>query len=232
LTLIIGKQCNNGVLLVADSVSIAIDGGPPNNNAIKSLHGLTGDRAYSLVFGGHAGFVGGTMTLDVIRQAICDSAGLLQEDIRNAIREQLIDEVTNGDWNDANGKVDEAARDRFSNQRVTVFLTLSRDEWWIIDVTANTQNYFARFPAPRMAIIQPGPNAAAFDELKSLCDNEPKSLLQASKTSGILFQRATELFPNEVLYPGTALIHLANGIKEISFSNADELSVAVARYAP
>jgi hypothetical protein len=233
MTLIIGKQCDDGVLLVADSASISSNNNPLARDALKTLRGVRGGQSFTAVFGGYAGNVGEIQTLDVIKTASCVLTGTLQDNIMQAVRGRLQDEVANGDWTDSDGKVDQAARDQFEKaQRITVLLSIRHDEWWCIDVTAASQNMFQRILPPIMAINQPSADMQAFHQIQNLCDHSPQNLKQAAHTAGLIFDRATVLFSHEVCYPGTAMLHLPRGIESIIFSNPEELMAGVAQYAP
>jgi len=226
MTLIIAKQCSNGVLLICDSASTP-EVGAINNNAVKWLQGEWFGQSFALVFAGYAGNLDGIPTLDVIHTATSIAGRSLQNNLSNAIHDRLNNEVNEGDWtDDATGAVDEPKRARFASQeRIAVFLSVRHNEWWIIDLTANHENTFAQQPHTEMRIT-PGGTGPAFEELLAMCIHTPQSLREATLTASAIFHRASILFPNQVRFPGRIVFHKVDGVTTESFSNVGELLAA------
>lgn len=233
MTLIIGKHCSNGVLLIADSISKPDNGGPNAYNAVKSHHDVRGQDPFGVVFAGYASTPGGLTTLAVIQQAAAMPVGSIQDCIRDAIRARLNDEVTDVHWTDAYGVVNNVGRDHFKTTvPIIVFLGIRPNELWVIWTTAAKLELFQQIAPGQMVVPKFGSDPALYQQIDGLRDNHPQTLREAAATAGTLFHRATQLLPNDCGYPGTVLFLMGNGIHPAQFNSPAELQAAAAQYAP
>lgn len=230
MTLLVTKHCSDGVLLIADSVSKP-ENGPTTNNAKKTLHGFRGSVPFAVVFAGFAGNVGGPQTLDTIRHATSIPTGLLQDNIRDAIKARLKDEAESGDWNNENGEIDEEAREEFrTKQKIIVLLGVGSGALWIISATAAHQDQFELIKPGNMAISQPGPDKIAFEQLKELCNHTTQTLIEATQVAAMIFDKACLLFPNDCTYPGVVLFLTATRVTQANFATSTELQTTTASW--
>ncbi|MBI2517252.1 MAG: hypothetical protein HYV95_10085 [Opitutae bacterium] len=227
MTFLLAKACSDGVLLMADSIAIP-DVDAPERNAIKFVTGNRNGQACVVTFGGFAGAKGGIQSIDTLQTAVDNQPGFLPEVIRDVMLARLRDEADNGDWkDDATGQDDNAKRESFrQNAKMFAFVSPHPGMLWFVFVQTGQVLRFQPAAGYFMAISQPGPNIAAYDELKSLCNHGPQTIPQAAKSAAPVFQRATELFPYECCYPAVILRHTAEGVVGTSHQDLSELNAA------
>lgn len=227
MTLLLAKQCSDGVLLIADSVAIP-EVGAVHCNAIKFIIGNRGGQACAVIFGGFAGAQNGIQSIDALRAAIDAQPGPLPAVIRDTMRARLRDESDHGDWkDDVTGLDDNVKRELFrQNMVMTALVSSHPGELWAVHVKAGQTLSFESVYPCFTAITQPGQNTAAYEELKRLCNNHVQTIPQALKSAAQVFDRATVLFPGECCYPAAVLRSTAAGVTQTNYLNFAELDAA------
>ncbi len=213
MTFIIGMQCNDGVLIASDSVSIST-AGSVTNTGVKHLQGVRCGQPFALAFAGYAGIENGPQTLTVIEKATRELKGDLVDNLGQHLQDWLYAESFRGR---------KRTRKEFRRiSHVRVFISVGRQAWWLID--AKPQGFAKSRMAHRsIAIGQPGPDHAAWQKLRGAIPVGPEWLVDGKKVAGMLFELGTQLFPSAARYPGTATTHNEDGVSLVIFRNQSEL---------
>ena len=213
MTFILGMQCDDGVLIVSDSASIAISG-KVTNTGIKSIYGVRKGQPFALAFAGYAGFENGDLTLSVIDKAVGCPTGDILNNIGTSLQKWLYVESFRGR---------KRTRKEFrKHASIRVFLSTQWNEWWVIHAKRN--GHASVRVAPRQIMMgRPGPGRAAWEELLGALPACPSQLAEGKQIAGALFELAARLYPDAVRFPGKATTHNGAGIHSISFGIRAEL---------
>ncbi len=217
MTLIVGKNCSDGVLLVADSCARHTDG-TITNDGVKWHCGFRQNEPFALVFGGFAASdKNPSITLDALKAACAVPTGSIQDNVRDAAQRLLRDEVNHGQWED------EAEREHFRrNGVIIVLLSVRSYELCLILMTAQEIKIFQSVEKNRMVMGEIDTDHGTSEKLADLRNHSPQSVKEAFGSAAQLFQIASELLPNDVKYPGKVFVHRAGGVSEFGFTTAAE----------
>ena len=220
MTLLIGKQCKDGVLFLADGISISEKPGSPpiiTTGAVKALCSEKSGRSYCMVFGGLAGLDTTRPTFDWLREAASKQDGSLQDNAERAAWESLRDAVKNGF-----GKNDEQQRIELMNHgSIVVFVSVRPDEWWEIDAFYDSSE--KNRIRPGFVVISLTGNSLGMQELQPLLNHEDMTWREAVISCSRVFDKAAELFPERCRYPGTLCVQTLDGCVRKTFNSVNEL---------
>lgn len=222
MTFLLGKQCTDGILFLADGISIAQEPGSPaavTTGAVKALCGENSRRPYCMVFGGHAGLDTTRPTIDWLRDAASKPDGNLQDNVEQAARDSLRDAVKNGF-----GKGDEQQQNELMlHGSILVFLSVRPDQWWSINAF---HDFSDKKPILRsgFVVISLTGSPPRMPELQALLSHNEMTWRGAITSCGPVFDKAAGLFPERCRYPGTLCVHSTNGCTMETFNSLRDLT--------
>lgn len=223
MSVIIAKQCVDGVFMVADSVCRHSDGHTAPDG-IKYDSDTFHGEPYAMVFAGHAGIVGGNSTLDYIK-IVPGLPGSLQDAMESALRSYCIYAEANPPTQEEIDAIPPHLRAEFTDSpKVVAYYSVRWFEWWVATVLAAPGLQFRDHQHTHtMRGLWPTNDEAIKAELNGLCTLAPTTIAEAAPLFAAAFDRAHQRLPDNCQYPGRLLLHRANGVTYAPFNNSAEL---------
>lgn len=223
MSVIIAKQCLDGVFMVADSVCRHSDGHTTPDGVKFHTDNFQGEP-FALVFAGHAGIVGGKSTLDYIK-TVPGLPGSLQDAMESALRSYCVYAEANPPTQEEIDAIPSHLRAEFNDApKVVAYYSVRSLEWWAATVLAASGLQFRDLQNTHtMRALWPTNDEAIKTELNGHCTLAPTTIAEAAPWFAAAFDRAHQLLPEHCQYPGRLLLHRSNGVTSAPFNNAAEL---------
>lgn len=195
-----------------------------DSEGTKILVGNHNGVPFGVVFAGDAGVSGAKSTLDFIKEAADDPASL-QDTLGSSLR-KACQEIEKHAYDEEDlAKMPSEMREAFfSPPEIFAFYSIRQNEWHI--TSARSSESFTDLQCTyEMKCTIPTQDSALRQELLNLRDNDPKCILDALPSCGLLFDEVARRLKDNCRYPGHVLLHTQAGIAQGTFNSPNELVV-------
>lgn len=224
MTLLLAKKCSDGVLLVADSIRVVQNPGPPATTVYtegdsKIISGTRNGSPYCLIFGGYAQID----SLKHVSEWLTDAAkrpGQLKENVADALKEAIDDARRKGNW----ASPEERLEWELHGASSVVLLSEKPYELWVVIVDAMGTRNINMAMDGHIVLPQPVADPVKTEALREKCDHGISSLKSSINHFSELFEFAAQTMPNGCRYPGHYWV-LKTDLQTLTgrFSKASEL---------